>query len=178
MKAATSNTLVVLSAVRISIHAAREGGDVVGLINGRLSSISIHAAREGGDSIIGAVKLRTVISIHAAREGGDDPYVLYYRRGQGFQSTPPVKAATFTTRNLIICGVISIHAAREGGDNLCAGEVCVRIISIHAAREGGDAVTITVCSSCFISIHAAREGGDLPSTRRRGRKNDFNPRRP
>ena len=34
----------------ISIHAAREGGDVVGLINGRLSSISIHAAREGGDA--------------------------------------------------------------------------------------------------------------------------------
>ena len=38
--------------IAISIHAAREGGDVVGLINGRLSSISIHAAREGGDPAV------------------------------------------------------------------------------------------------------------------------------
>ena len=56
----------------ISIHAAREGGDVVGLINGRLSSISIHAAREGGDlDVAKHFENGALISIHAAREGGD-----------------------------------------------------------------------------------------------------------
>ena len=44
---------------------------VVGLINGRLSSISIHAAREGGDNIAVLVNSCGSISIHAAREGGD-----------------------------------------------------------------------------------------------------------
>ena len=34
----------------ISIHAAREGGDHVGWICGKLGRISIHAAREGGDT--------------------------------------------------------------------------------------------------------------------------------
>ena len=34
---------------RISIHAAREGGDMQAPFQKRLSLISIHAAREGGD---------------------------------------------------------------------------------------------------------------------------------
>ena len=33
----------------ISIHAAREGGDVYVLGTAELTAISIHAAREGGD---------------------------------------------------------------------------------------------------------------------------------
>ena len=50
MKAATINNGNAARTNRISIHAAREGGDV-GII--KLISkfkISIHAAREGGDS--------------------------------------------------------------------------------------------------------------------------------
>ena len=66
---------------------------VVGLINGRLSSISIHAAREGGDNIAVLVNSCGSISIHAAREGGDQPCSAPARQSR-----------------------ISIHAAREGGD--------------------------------------------------------------
>ena len=56
--------------------------------------ISIHAAREGGDSIRKKFILLFDISIHAAREGGDAlPYISIII-GFGFQSTPPVKAAT------------------------------------------------------------------------------------
>ena len=33
-----------------------------------------------------------------------------------FQSTPPVKAATFCLEIRALTGAISIHAAREGGD--------------------------------------------------------------
>ena len=56
--------------------------------------ISIHAAREGGDwnaNINGVIEL---ISIHAAREGGDMPSKSSAYTLSGFQSTPPVKAAT------------------------------------------------------------------------------------
>ena len=57
---------------RISIHAAREGGDYNvgdGLAHG---VISIHAAREGGDpQRFPVLREARDISIHAAREGGD-----------------------------------------------------------------------------------------------------------
>ena len=55
-----------------------------------------------------------------------------------FQSTPPVKAATYSrirSRKRII---ISIHAAREGGDGMLTDAEEDASISIHAAREGGD----------------------------------------
>ena len=55
-----------------------------------------------------------------------------------FQSTPPVKAATFTHYGYAIHKVISIHAAREGGDLRKTCHNTHFTISIHAAREGGD----------------------------------------
>ena len=56
------------------------------------------------------------ISIHAAREGGDNFSPRCIGLVTRFQSTPPVKAATFTSENGLYSLIISIHAAREGGD--------------------------------------------------------------
>ena len=56
----------------ISIHAAREGGDLnTRHCNFRYAVISIHAAREGGDRKCLFRNADSGISIHAAREGGD-----------------------------------------------------------------------------------------------------------
>ena len=101
-------------------------------------AISIHAAREGGDIELLALSKMLDISIHAAREGGD-PRVrqaadIYMR----FQSTPPVKAATLLLWICTQARRISIHAAREGGDELFHDIYNAGAISIHAAREGGD----------------------------------------
>ena len=63
--------------------------------------ISIHAAREGGDNNMIYIFISIIISIHAAREGGDRPVAILKLRRQEFQSTPPVKAATF------VCDLIS-----------------------------------------------------------------------
>ena len=55
VKAATGYVYWLNPVTRISIHAAREGGDAAeigGVINGY---ISIHAAREGGDGVCTAV---------------------------------------------------------------------------------------------------------------------------
>ena len=101
--------------------------------------ISIHAAREGGDVLDFYEYLGAAISIHAAREGGDGGlfYLMFF--SFAFQSTPPVKAATPTTANRKIKSRISIHAAREGGDCAKRGKsILPQLISIHAAREGGD----------------------------------------
>ena len=55
-----------------------------------------------------------------------------------FQSTPPVKAATYAVAILAAAVGISIHAAREGGDGEKGKNCESSRISIHAAREGGD----------------------------------------
>ena len=79
----------------ISIHAAREGGDLARSILQKAGlDISIHAAREGGDGIGGGLLFLDFISIHAAREGGDRIADYDTVELDKFQSTPPVKAAT------------------------------------------------------------------------------------
>ena len=119
MKAATNPTEYIIDSNGISIHAAREGGDLI-------TVITLYQIR---------------ISIHAAREGGDDLTVWRKIYQSVFQSTPPVKAATSQTPLYIEVLSISIHAAREGGDVTEYFFAVYRSISIHAAREGGDAVT-------------------------------------
>ena len=62
-------------------------------------AISIHAAREGGDQPAFATEdFGRYISIHAAREGGDHRVCSAISYAVQFQSTPPVKAATFPRR--------------------------------------------------------------------------------
>ena len=78
-----------------------------------------------------------------------------------FQSTPPVKAATFLVHREQTVFEISIHAAREGGDKSVQHGRQNNSISIHAAREGGDVAYTPKTTHAYISIHAAREGGDL-----------------
>ena len=71
MKAATHMIKYKQEVKHISIHAAREGGDVLIFLHSRAVRISIHAAREGGDLIFFGGMSVGSISIHAAREGGD-----------------------------------------------------------------------------------------------------------
>ena len=49
-----------------------------------------------------------VISIHAAREGGDVTFSLHSLSSCGFQSTPPVKAAT--TADLLFGWVVKFQS--------------------------------------------------------------------
>ena len=51
VKAATKQIKLLLKLRRISIHAAREGGDAASGRGLAANLISIHAAREGGDTI-------------------------------------------------------------------------------------------------------------------------------
>ena len=71
VKAATQIIDGIITAIVISIHAAREGGDCVRCSRILAVPISIHAAREGGDIDAALQAVYGGISIHAAREGGD-----------------------------------------------------------------------------------------------------------
>ena len=101
--------------------------------------ISIHAAREGGDCVIEFFLLRIEISIHAAREGGDNNIFCRFIILFGFQSTPPVKAATERVRECplpmwVFQSTPPVKAATQSNYSKAEFDS----ISIHAAREGGD----------------------------------------
>ena len=73
--------------------------------------ISIHAAREGGDLNFPYFGQDMFISIHAAREGGDHNDLGIGIIPGGFQSTPPVKAAT-CFEILLHCNVKNFNPRR------------------------------------------------------------------
>ena len=73
----------------ISIHAAREGGDIIKKIVTPSGMISIHAAREGGDQPVCYSFRSKEISIHAAREGGDTPVLPLTLRRHDFNPRRP-----------------------------------------------------------------------------------------
>ena len=57
--------------------------------------ISIHAPREGGDMIsCFDLFFDIIISIHAPREGGDNQFKVRKQGTHRFQSTPPARGAT------------------------------------------------------------------------------------
>ena len=74
---------------KISIHAAREGGDRSQQQDRIALPISIHAAREGGDPCQRIGCRAGVISIHAAREGGDSDSEINYGRLYNFNPRRP-----------------------------------------------------------------------------------------
>ena len=97
----------------------------------------------------------------------------------GFQSTPPVKAATDAIMSYDTAPGISIHAAREGGDeeNPFEEEVAYAFQSTPPVKAAtGDIIAGAALE--IISIHAAREGGDQYIQHMPARPRHFNPRRP
>ena len=89
VKAATRSRKLRGAGLAISIHAAREGGDVVKPEIIVLWVISIHAAREGGDMQTIDLIYEEKISIHAAREGGDRGRSATLRTSQHFNPRRP-----------------------------------------------------------------------------------------
>ena len=107
--------------------------------------ISIHAAREGGDIVIAVARNAGIISIHAAREGGDSNRLMRLNGASRFQSTPPVKAATSNDAPVSCASVFQSTPPVKAATCCTSQPIAVVDISIHAAREGGD--TIAVSSS-------------------------------
>ena len=64
--------------------------------------ISIHAPREGCDVVNGLQPADLEISIHAPREGCDKQHATGERRRMAFQSTHPVRGATGIISAIVI----------------------------------------------------------------------------
>ena len=102
-----------------------------------------------------------------------------------FQSTLPVRGATYTAPDNSLFIEISIHAPRAGSDKICKFKIqYLFVISIHAPRAGSDVRakeqlfilmnfnprspcgerrynSFQIISTIKISIHAPRAGSDM-----------------
>ena len=182
VRGATTLTMVGCGDNHISIHAPRAGGDAFVRKLDAQGNISIHAPRAGGDSAAGcSMPTRRHFNPRPPCGGRRELHILeadelifqstppvrgatYNLPGRylhgGFQSTPPVRGATIRGYAIRRERGISIHAPRAGGDDIDILGLVYPIISIHAPRAGGDRTNSALCCSIFISIHAPRAGGD------------------
>ena len=84
----------------ISIHAPREGSDLVDVPAILAIDISIHAPREGSDRPPPPRSIPSAISIHAPREGSDMELQMGMKADTLFLSTLPARGATTTVAKL------------------------------------------------------------------------------
>ena len=147
-------------AVSISIHAPRAGCDNMGSMPLlQASRISIHAPRAGCDS----VPPKAIISIET------------------FQSTHPVRGATWDSCLHLRRGQISIHAPRAGCDPLPRPHPCVDLYFNPRTPCGVRRGSSVLCplKPSPISIHAPRAGCDPVDVSCGDSVDvDFNPRTP
>ena len=169
---------------RISIHAPRAGCDGAAYLNDAPSIISIHAPRAGCDGLDlhelrggrnfnprtpCGVRRFTVTDI-STLNGNFNPrtpcgvrrcYSRSRNRRTGFQSTHPVRGATWQRKEGDGLMGISIHAPRAGCDWAGVSNPIRRDISIHAPRAGCDRENgMSFQQIADISIHAPRAGCD------------------
>ena len=102
-----------------STHPVR-GATFACRVGERLVEISIHAPREGCDVPAQVLADVVLISIHAPREGCDEPVRHWIIIIPLFQSTHPVRGATWDGKTSTGAQMISIHAPREGCDHIQA----------------------------------------------------------
>ena len=137
-RAATQERQTFGLGVEVSIRAALTGGDRKRRCGKAQATVSIRAALTGGDQSAIPDPSDQGVSIRAALTGGDHPKTLRTtphrrfnpRRPHGrrpvlsalnklcskFQSAPPSRAATSSSRSSSAVGSVSIRAALTGGD--------------------------------------------------------------
>ena len=75
VKAATRQICVIACDLGISIHAAREGGDLLAsAVASATSTFQSTPPVKAATDVTDCERLTADISIHAAREGGDSPF--------------------------------------------------------------------------------------------------------
>ena len=100
--------------------------------------ISIHAPLTGSDRSRFWPFRRNFISIHAPLTGSDEFVQDFIFLDGVFQSTLPLRGATYRLYGRIHDSMISIHAPLTGSDGLCHVIKQVNYISIHAPLTGSD----------------------------------------
>ncbi len=95
-----------------------------------MTTVSIHAPRERSDLFDTSAMLPDEVSIHAPRERSDPILAASYPATALFQSTLPVRGATWMSGSFRMTGIVSIHAPRERSDD-SKTVVCLSQVSFN-----------------------------------------------
>ena len=172
-------SVCLINCLKISIHAPREGGDILTTRHTCPPLISIHAPREGGDGRWNNMDgYKTHFNPRPPRGGRP---LMRYAKGSinKFQSTPPARGATRTaakSRPLLLL-FQSTPPARGATPAGSRPPRPWRFQSTPPAR-GATAAHLQRGPDQGISIHAPREGGDFPAPLHNSHYIHFNPRPP
>ena len=180
-RGATQSVLQPRPSSSISIHAPREGSDILEE-DGSSSHpawISIHAPREGSDPADRRGRGLRDISIHAPREGSDRPEDhpagtakdFYPRSPRGERPSIALLSSAFT-------GFLSTLPARGATNGHTAGLRADRI-SIHAPREGSDSAVRRFTAVLYVFLSTLPARGATRALRAAGKlQSHFYPRSP
>ena len=147
---------------RISIHALREEGDSVQVVDFVGPFHFYPRPPRGGRRIAHAgCSSSILISIHALREEGDGSCPADSLIWQNFYPRPPRGGRHEIQQQNADDVNFYPRPPRGGRHNSFRFTAIPLTISIHALREEGDAETRTLPRLFRISIHALREEGDL-----------------
>ena len=124
-------------------------------------------------------KVLIPISIHAPRAGSDICWFRSQPNSLTFQSTLPVRGATWVFMQFRRVKH-NFNPRSPCGERLtrCGVNIFPPGISIHAPRAGSDGGGYCDGHGCSISIHAPRAGSDACGTPAKTPTSDFNPRSP
>ena len=163
MRGATVFSGQVSHRLRISIHAPHAGRDVDAVLPVILTGdISIHAPHAGRDFPAFVFSpLSSYFNPRAPCGARHNPNKLIFIFGK-FQSTRPMRGATFPIEQLKTCTPISIHAPHAGRDKMASGAHPnqTRFQSTRPMR-GATASDYSSWVSIYISIHAPHAGRDM-----------------
>ena len=131
---------IFLALLVISIHAPREGSDILTRRSEDGEPIPIHAPREGERPHRSrAARMARWISIHAPREGSDGTPSAPLRTSLDFNPrSPRGERLTMPSCTLIVWRFQSTLPARGATCKLTTLDHNIQNISIHAPREGSD----------------------------------------
>ena len=125
--------------------------------------ISIHTPLAGSDLVVDVAAGLLDISIHTPLAGSDRLRCGSHIHNIQFQSTLPLRGATWRQCRIGCLQAISIHTPLAGSD-VGGGHRPARLghISIHTPLAGSDTAYKAMRQERKISIHTPLAGSDLP----------------
>ena len=179
-RGATGRDMIWYANKDISIHAPREGSDLVGGVFGREQYQFQSTLPARGATIKTYQDLLAVgISIHAPREGSDTGSMPHRDAARGFQSTLPARGATRSSAPAP-SGVPDFNPRSPRGERLISTLARRARLSFQSTLPARGATQVVQHGVVLlgISIHAPREGSDPGKAGRHHCGTDFNPRSP
>ncbi len=180
MRGATRPDCLIASEITVSIHAPRAGRDTdLARAKAEYSSVSIHAPRAGRDLFVERVKHIGAGFNPRAPCGARHNLKLKTLLLRKFQSTRPVRGATFA-RLMADDAATGFNPRAPCGARPGTSGANGTMWVFQSTRpvRGATSAGHNLTALWEVSIHAPRAGRDRPATQRIGNDTRFNPRAP